>query len=302
MKSIMKHLFNNLYQLIPGKKYLFLLIKMFYKPPLKIAHKLYFGGSFPVNYKSYSFRMNGFNKRGFSRENLLFWYGLGKGANWERQSVDLWIEMVKYSEVVLDIGANTGFYSLLAKSVNPNIKVIGFEPVAHVYNYYSSNCKLNKYDIDIHNIAISNNTGYSQIFSEKTEKNVYSASLDEKFAKDHSTKEILAFQIKTVTLFDFIKQEKLSKVDLIKIDVEGFEAEVLVGMGEYLRNFAPTMLIEILTDELGAEVQSILDDVGYLYFKLNKGPRPELVQKIIASDDYNYFICKVEVAKQLKLL
>ena len=43
-------------------------------------------------------------------------------------------------------------------------------------------------------------------------------------------------EIKQITLFDYIEQKKIPKIDFLKIDTEGYEFNVLVGMGKYLKN------------------------------------------------------------------
>ena len=67
---------------------------------------------------------------GFQLENEIFWSGLTNG--WEKISTRLWIELSKNSKVIFDIGANTGIYSLVSKSINPTSQVFAFEPVKRV--------------------------------------------------------------------------------------------------------------------------------------------------------------------------
>ena len=51
---------------------------------------------------------------------------------WEKVSLQLWEELCKESEVIFDVGSNTGVYSLLAKSSNPKSKVYAFEPIKRI--------------------------------------------------------------------------------------------------------------------------------------------------------------------------
>ncbi len=98
------------------------------------------------------------------------------------------------------------------------------------------------------------------------------------------------------------EKEKIEKVDLIKIDVEGHEAEVLQGLGEYLHQFKPTMVIEILTDEVGAAVEKILCGTGYHYFYFDKTKAsPVKVDRLRALDGYNFLVCQDEIANKLGL-
>ena len=109
-------------------------------------------------------------------------------------------------------------------------------------------------------------------------------------------------KIKTKKLSTFIKEQNINQIDLIKIDVETHEPEVLEGMEEFLKLFKPTLLIEVLNDEIGAKIQNIIKDIDYLYFNIDEVNKPKKVSKIVKSDYYNYLICAPDVAQKLKLI
>lgn len=57
---------------------------------------------------------------------------------------------------------------------------------------------------------------------------------------------------------------------MIKLDVEGHEVSVLAGMEDYLSRFKPTLIIEVLDDEMGAQLQSLLEPIGgYRFFLID---------------------------------
>lgn len=291
------------YFIIPFKYYILSLLRLFYKPTSLLLNNLSFSGIFKVKFREINIKIINYTIRGFTLENSLFWYGISEKNNFiEIQSVDLWYQLSKKSKVIMDIGANTGFYSLLAKAVNSESRVIGFEPVKHIFNCYEKNIEINNFKIESYNMAVSYKNQSSNIFYENTNKNIYSASLDKKFAESHSSKKISAHTVKSIAIDKFIQEKQISNLDLLKIDVEGHEESVLNGMVKCLKNFKPTLLIEILTDELGTKVQKILDNYGYLYFNLNKNDKPLLSKDITASGDHNYLICTKEVAKSLHLI
>ena len=87
----------------------------------------------------------------------------------------------------------------------------------------------------------------------------------------------------------------------MKIDVETHEVEVLQGMGKYLDLFRPAMLIEILNDEVGAGVEEMVKDKGYLYFNIDENAGLKKVDHIYKSDYYNYLLCDADTAKYLDL-
>jgi hypothetical protein len=74
---------------------------------------------------------------------------------------------------------------------------------------------------------------------------------------------IKEYEIKTIKLDDLIKNINLSKVDWIKIDVDGSKYEVILGAMNILKLFKPKLIIEIHSQEIGNKIQKILKDLGY---------------------------------------
>ena len=301
MKQQLVHLFRGLYIIIPLKKYIFLLIRIMYTPNKRMINQLFFGGKFKVKTDAYEFFMSGHNKRGLSIENMLFWNYKNPQNSWEKQTHQIWTVLAKKAKVVLDIGANTGYYSILSKAINPNCKVLGFEPIPHIYSWYRENCSINNFDIKCYNQALAEKKGETEIFLENSKNNIYSASLSEEFAASHSSKKVYPVKIQCNTLENIIEENSLSEINIMKIDVEGYEAEVLKGMGQYLQKFKPSLFIEVLSEDLGEKLTELLLPLGYMFFNLNKGDKPKLNKTITVSEDFNYFICQPSVAIELNL-
>src|ERR1041385_1865717 len=156
----MKKIIKSVYRFIPFKKQLFLFLKLFWKPSKKNYQHLHFHGDFKVRIdESHYFKMKHF---GFEIENDIFWCGLKNG--WEKFSIQLWMELCKKSDVIFDVGANTGLYALTAKAINPSVKVYAFEPVRRVYDKLIQNIILNNYDTVAVNMAASNEDGFAKIY------------------------------------------------------------------------------------------------------------------------------------------
>ncbi|MGZ4042488.1 MAG: FkbM family methyltransferase [Bacteroidia bacterium] len=288
MKSILKTIYKNL----PFKKQLFFLLKTL-KFPENIYRHLYFEDVFTVKFESYKFLITHY---GFQLENEIFWKGLTNG--WEKVSMKLWIELSKKSAVILDIGANTGIYSLVSKTVNPTAEVFAFEPVERIYNKLEKNNKLNNYDIHCFELALSDKNGEAIIYDPLT-PHVYSVAVNKNISGLDNTTPVT---VKTEKLSTFIEKQRLKSISLIKIDVETHEPEVLKGMEHYLELFKPTLLIEILNDEVASQVEDLIRNIDYLYFNIDELQQPRLVKKIRKSDFYNYLLCSEEVARELKLI
>lgn len=290
----MKKYFRKLISALPFKKQLFSLLKKVWTPPHAIYQHLHFKGKFRVYPQAGSSFI--IRHHGFELENELFWKGLVGG--WEKVSTALWIELCKRSNCILDIGANTGVYSLIAKSLNPSAKVFAFEPVKRIYEKLKENAALNQFDIHCINKALSNFDGLATIYDNE-EEHLYSVTVNKNMFEGQFP--VKAVEIETLTIDSFIRANDLKNIDLIKIDVETHEPEVLEGFAEFLANFKPSMIIEVLDDETGSKVNSLLDGLNYLYYNIDENKGLRRVDTITKSDFYNYLVCQPSVANALGL-
>ena len=150
--------------------------------------------------------------------------------------------------VCLDIGAHIGLWTKkLSKDFN---QVICFEPLQKHIDCHKKNCK-ELDNITLHECALSD----SETDSIMTTNNLNSgmATLLEPNWEDKDT-----VIVKTKTLDSF----NLPKVDFIKIDVEGYELQVLSGGRETITKYKPKIYIEISNSNLRSATY-ILDEMGY---------------------------------------
>ncbi len=290
----MKTLIKIIYNFIPFKREFYSFLKIIWKPNQSLYQHFHFKGVFKVDVgKSKNFLIK---HHGYEIENEIFWAGLKNG--WEKESIKLWIKLCETSQVVFDIGANTGVYSLVAKAVNPNINVYAFEPVSRVFAKLKENITLNKFDIVPIEKAVSNTDGTAIIYDTDSE-HILSVTVNKNLSSPET--KVIETQISTVSLNSFISQNNIKKVDLIKIDVETHEPEVLEGFSDYLIHFKPTLLIEILNNEVGEKVNKILQGLDYLYFNIDEKGGIRQMDKITKSDFYNYLVCNYDIAVKLGL-
>jgi len=295
MTEITRRVLKLMYRMIPFKKQFFTLIKAVWRPPYTISKHLHFKGVIRIPIESG--RVFKIRHYGYILENELFWEGLKN--RWERFSVGLWIKLCKNATVIFDIGANTGVYSLIAKTVQPNANVFAFEPVARIFEKLKANVDLNGYDITCINKALSDHKGMAQMFIPDAEHS-YTATINKSHLspdQNFATKDI-----EVLTLESFVTEHEIRHVDLVKIDVEKHEPEVLSGFGRCLSSFRPTLLIEILTDEIGQRVETMTKSLGYLYFNIDEERGIRQVSSITRSDSYNYLLCSPETARSVQLL
>lgn len=292
----MKKLLKKVYNAIPLKKQLFSLIKWINLPESIYKH-LHFEGIVTIDIdKEHSFNMY---HHGTSEENELFWGGIDNG--WEKTSLKLWRKLCIDANVVLDIGANTGLYSLVTKALNPTAKVYAFEPLPKVIEYLNYNNQINNYNVQVIQKAASNFNGKAKVFLIEGHDFDNSVTVNKSLLSDTTPQKEL--EIECITLVDFIRQNKLDRIDLIKIDVETHEPEVLEGMGEYLDKFKSDFLIEIWDESCAVKLNTLFKDKGYLYFDIDdKNDKVTQKKEITVSSFWNYLICKPETAKKIGLI
>jgi len=247
------------YSHMPLKRSICLLLKKSQIPHQKFYRDLKFKGTFRLQVLD---RSIGLFHHGGTIENELFWNGL---ENWERDTVWLWCELVKHAHVVYDVGANTGVYSLIAGALNPGLQVHAFEPSVNIYAKLTQNNALNGFNVQCHQIALSNFSG-TQTFYDVSTENPTSSSLTPAMVSDKG--EVRSYDVNTMTLDDFIKAYPDSRPDLMKIDVEMHEPELMEGFAT-VRECRPIVFIEILTDAIADRLNALLEGADMAYFELN---------------------------------
>jgi len=128
----------------------------------------------------------------------------------------------------------------LARATGPKGKVFGFEPHIHNFKRAITNIELNTFT----NLFISN-IGLGCIKSKGWIKNVdeHNAGMN-RISKDGD------FEIEIDTLDNILNSVIPNHIDLIKIDVEGFELKVLEGAQKVLTEISPTLFIELDNNNL----------------------------------------------------
>lgn len=291
----MRELIRRIYNLLPFKKQIFQIVRSIYTPSKKVYRHLHFKDVFKVKFdKGSDFKMIHF---GYSLENEIFWSGLENG--WEKESINIWKRLSKRSNIIFDIGANTGIFSLVSKAISKESEVYSFEPVTRVFDKLLMNVKENNFKVACHKLALSDYTGKAHIYDPGGE-HVYSVSVNKNLEFGKRGTERIEIPVKRLDLF--ISENKIGRIDLMKIDVEQHEAEVLEGYGVLLNKHRPSLLIEILTDEVGNAVEQIVKNCEYLFFNIDEEMGCRRVNKLTKSDSFNYLLCQEDVAKYLELI
>lgn len=183
----------------------------------------------------------------------------------ERYEVSTLKQVVHSGDTCWDVGANIGFYScLLAQQVSARGKVFAFEPSSATMRYLAANVAINCLD-NVTRIqkAVGDKLGQSELGGSDQSIGEGTASLK---STQHGYSETV--DVDTV--------DNLSKTlpipDFIKIDVEGFELEVIRGARAFLTQQQPMIMMEIRTrhQEEQHEIEQLLCDVGYVFYEFCK--------------------------------
>lgn len=172
---------------------------------------------------------------------------------------------LKKAKVILDIGANIGTTSLFFASINPNAQIISFEPHPDTFKRAVENIKLNNFqNIDLINIGLGEKKERLKLY----EVNENNPGMNRIIAEDKD----LPFKQIDIEMLDVIMLERgISKVDFIKIDVEGFEYSVLQGGKEIIKS-KPMLFLELDDNNLkennksAKELIDLLLSFGYKEF------------------------------------
>ncbi len=156
----------------------------------------------------------------------------------------------------IDVGSHKGLYTdLFMQNYNIN-KVVMFEPQIKIFNFLKKKYTKNK-KIKILNYAVSNKNNFRNLqlnhhdltttLSTFNKKNLYLKVKTLLFGVEKMTYQKV--KIKTVRLVDILKKNKISQVDLLKVDTEGHELEVLEGLKKKI-NQIQFILIEFHQDKI----------------------------------------------------
>ena len=155
-----------------------------------------------------------------------FWLG-----GYEPQMQRLIAAELKRGGTFYDIGANVGFYSMLASVLIDPGKVFAFEPLPVNLSYLRKHLDLNGIDIvDVKEVAISDEVGAARFQTEKT-------------GAMGRLNELGNLQVKTSTLDSLIDSNEISPPNYIKMDIEGAEFKALQGAKRCFMEYRPKLFL-----------------------------------------------------------
>lgn len=228
-------------------------------------------------------------------------------GDFEFHEIKFLLSFLRKGDLFIDVGANIGYFSIAAsKQVGKEGKVIAFEPTEIIHQRLQ------------HSISLNQCTNVkSEIFalSDKNEERAFKISKDgfdayNSLGHPSQGSQFETKAVQTKTLDDYIKENKLSSISLIKVDVEGWEIPVIKGMKNLLKEKnAPVLLIEFTEDNARLsgftcqELFYLIESFGYELFLYNWVKNELVKQKNRDYFSYTNLVCikdKNFVKKRLK--
>ncbi len=190
----------------------------------------------------------------------LCWRGLDE---WEHETIRAFVPLARRARRLLDVGANTGTYSLIAAAVNPVLEAIAFEPLPAALGRLRDNIALNGWQdrIEVIDAAVSDSASEVQFHKPFGELPTSASLAVRGFRGIPGT----LITVRQVTVDDVVGDRP---VDLVKVDVEGFEHKALAGMRRLLARDHPDVFAECNADGPYRAVEAELARHGYRFVHL----------------------------------
>jgi FkbM family methyltransferase len=177
------------------------------------------------------------------------------------------VSLLDKSKTIIDIGANCGLFSI-PSSLN-GYQVYGFEPIRMNLRLLELGKEENKCDkFKIIPLAVSNKTKKQKIYIPYCSDNT-SFNKDVAISNMKYSKEYIEENVNCTTFDDWVKTNKNLNIGFIKIDVQGFEKEVLEGMSNFLENCNDVYIYLEWDESLTKGSGNSLDDLENILTKNN---------------------------------
>lgn len=179
---------------------------------------------------------------------------------WEYPVTELLASLLEPGMCCLDVGANIGYYSIMAGARGASVHC--FEPVPHLYEKLRENIALNPAaQISAYRLALAEESGSASFFVVHDASNLGLSSLEASAGAEE-------ISVETKTLDDLVREQGINRVDLIKVDVEGAEERVFQGAAGLLKSdSAPDIIFEC---HPWATCDRILKTFGYRVYEFRR--------------------------------
>jgi len=211
----------------------------------------------------------------------------------ETLSIEIVRRELKKGDIVVEVGANIGYYALFeSQLIGEKGRIYAIEPVSSNLELLRKNIELNGYsNIDLYPFAIGESNGIHSMYLTTWRNKPSLRDITGTRKEKHFTEEI---KVEVMAFDDFIKDK--SYPNFVRMDVEGYEYHIIRGMKDTLQRKLPlTLLIEfhfhLMTRQESTEILDTLRSAGFrIVDVVSEAPpfgihRHKLLSKIIYSTE-----------------
>ncbi len=200
--------------------------------------------------------------------------------------------MVPADAVILDVGAHAGQYTKLFAKMAPDGRVFAFEPAAYARGILRTVVRWHRLrNVTVVASGLSDAPGHAAITTPLKASGSVGFGLAH-LGEETRFERFIREDIPVTTLDDFVDANALTRLDLVKIDVEGWEIRILRHATRAIERHRPMVLVELvqeIMDRSGCQVSeawSIFRPRGYTSFKVTQDNRLEACDGYAGPADY----------------
>ena len=193
----------------------------------------------------------------------LYLYG---PKQFELESLTLFARLLKLDSIrtVVDAGANTGVYSLIAAASDSSIMVHSFEPMPKIHLMLTENVSTNSFEnVYVNDLALSDQIGEMDFYFVPAITLPTGGSAAKK-----DWPGVESFVVKAVTLDFYFEKSGLQSIDLIKLDTEMTEFSILSGAHDVISHCKPIIICEVLDDNSAKKITLLMQLKGYYFYHI----------------------------------
>ena len=195
---------------------------------------------------------------------------------YESKTLKIWSKITSDEGIILDIGAHSGIYSLVANNAIKKGMVMSFEP--HFLNFSRLNINLRANNFSTKGAFMFAVGSKNETLPFSVNQNLDYLTSGGRLGKLINRK---TFPVQAIAIDQFLDSKAQSNVKVIKIDVEGHEYECLKGMTDTIKKSNPIIFLECMSIKNNNEITRFLKNHNYEFFVVNDiTSKLEKVEKI----------------------
>jgi FkbM family methyltransferase len=186
---------------------------------------------------------------------------IAKGKPWEENIASLCCFFMRDNALYVDVGANIGYHSLRVAALFSGATCVCFEPHPLLYTQLLQNLAVNStiQNLRAHNLAVGERSGDVEFYLQRPES--YNRGLSSIMPNADLAGAYEKRRVKIVALDDFFADDTKSQIAVMKIDVQGYEAQVIVGARETIQCSRPVIIFEFEANYHGQQAVTVFESI-----------------------------------------